>query len=319
MATDATMPDAPRVIPDEDAVVRHANRPEWGAAVLAWSREDKRAYQFEDGEVRIFKRGYLHLLQPTGNQQVDEGGLARQLRQEARIAAESRAARKEARRSGRRMVSLEEQIQMLLQQFPDGFTDAGWREEVRGTDTKRRLKRHRDPAIEEAKRLLGAEVLQSFLDAHEYEEIWQRALQVMRGTDLVSPRHIRTIKNLEGDARKRFAETLVDLLHGDEAIDARMDHHVMSIGQNDCSWQLATVLLALVHPDEHVCVRPTAFRTQARWTQPGLKYDPQPTGMRYQAWRKLAKRMFKRLTAAEHSPRDLVDVYDFMRLTARSK
>ncbi len=309
---------APRVVPAEDAVIRHVRRPEWGDAVLAWAREDKRAYQFEDGELRIFHQRFYHLLQATGRSADGEGAKERRLRQEARIAEDSRLARREARRKGIRVVSLDEQIQRLKLEYPGGFQDQRWREDIRGQGAKRRLKRHRDAAVQEAQRLLGADVLGSLLEGRQHDEIWKRAVQVMKGTDLIAPSQVRPVANLPEDARREYAEALVDLLHGSDSREHRLDRYLQAVRAESVSWQLATVLPALVHPDREVCIRPASFRRQAKYSLPGLKYEARPRGLQYEALRKLARLLEKRLTAAGEAPRDLLDVYDFVWATLRS-
>ena len=37
-----------------DRLYRHSKRKQWGFAVLAWEKEGKRGYQFEDGELRVW-------------------------------------------------------------------------------------------------------------------------------------------------------------------------------------------------------------------------------------------------------------------------
>src|SRR5688572_12808538 len=46
------------------SLFQHASRPEWGGALIAWERDGKRGYQFEDGQLRIFTTGHYYLLEP---------------------------------------------------------------------------------------------------------------------------------------------------------------------------------------------------------------------------------------------------------------
>ena len=41
----------------------HSKRPRWGFAILAWEGREQRRYQFQDGQLRTFKRGYYELLE----------------------------------------------------------------------------------------------------------------------------------------------------------------------------------------------------------------------------------------------------------------
>ena len=47
----------------------HRKRPQWGYAIVAWEKGDKRGYQFEDGQLRVFKDAFYGLfdrVDPSG-------------------------------------------------------------------------------------------------------------------------------------------------------------------------------------------------------------------------------------------------------------
>jgi len=216
-------------------------------------------------------------------------------------------------------VSFDEQVQRLLGHYPDGLQDAAWINDIRGQPDARRLKRHREPAVQEAQELLGAEVLTGLIEDGQYAEVWQRAVRVMRGTDLIAPSQLKPVAKLEEGRQAEFAQALGALLHGSDAVELRMNGFLQMLRTDAISWPLATVLLALLDPQHHVCVRPAAFRTQARWMLPGLKVESRPNGLQYVSLLQLAQRVEKLLDNAGQTPRDLLDVHDFIRITTSSK
>jgi hypothetical protein len=124
----------------------------------------------------------------------------------------------------------------------------------------------------------------------------------------------------DGDRRRTLAVAVADLLHGPASFGARLDHFVTAFERafgRAPGWQLATALPALVHPKEHICVRPTTFREQAKWMSPRLAIPKAPSGASYLRCLSMAKLVSNKLAADAESPRDLMDVYDFMRLTTR--
>ncbi len=47
----SSTPTQPSIAP----LVTHSRKREWGRALLLWRRDEKRAYQFEDGNMRVFE------------------------------------------------------------------------------------------------------------------------------------------------------------------------------------------------------------------------------------------------------------------------
>ena len=77
-------------------------------------------------------------------------------------------------------------------------------------------------------------------------------------------------------------------------------------------------MLALMNPEEYVCVRPSNFGTQARLLAPHLRISSVPNGRSYTGWLAMAKNVRQKLVDSGTAPADLMDVYDFIRLTART-
>jgi hypothetical protein len=96
----------------------------------------------------------------------------------------------------------------------------------------------------------------------------------------------------------------------------RFERMVAALG-SAANWSLATAVAALVHPREHVCVHVTTMRQQAKIFFPDFSVGKKPTYKGYRRYQELARAVFDELTAMGESPRDLLDVRDFIWLTQR--
>ncbi|MCA9668480.1 MAG: hypothetical protein KC503_22970 [Myxococcales bacterium] len=276
--------------------------PSWGLAIVAWERPSRLGYQFEDGRLRVIHRDYAHLLS-----EVDR------LDQEQQASSTTAAARKDG------ALSSDEQLSIFSVLYPGGFADPKWVAEVRGEGKKRRLKKHRAPAIAEAQKLLGRVQLAELCGKQRHDEIVARVAQVYDGIDLVSPALIEPLRQMTPNQQRALSYALVALLWGENPYPLRFERFLRAIDVGDKTppWRAATALSALVHPDEHVCVRGSVFRAQARWMSPRLRFDNTPTGPLYRRLREMTRRVDKRLREAGHTPRDLFDVHDFIWVTLR--
>jgi hypothetical protein len=311
-----TTEDAPEPAP----LYEHTKRPEWGLAILAWERNRRRAYQFQDGKLRLIKEGYYHLMQEVDRPADKALELAESLKDKLGVSEARREVVKKAKAKGKKVLTLKDQIAIFHALYPDGFHGEEWSTNIRGEGEGRRLKRHRDPAIIDAQEKLAEGPLKSLLEEGKHDEIAKVALEVLKRTSLVRPVHLKPLKKLPEAQNEAFAEALYDLLWGSGPYAARFDAFVEAISpgrRGDCPWPLATAIPALVHTKEHVCVRPSSFRRQARWMAPRLEYSSTPEGKQYVRFRKMARAIRKRLKDAGLKPRDLIDVYDFVRLTLR--
>ena len=80
-------------------------------------------------------------------------------------------------------------------------------------------------------------------------------------------------------------------------------------------WELSTALSALLYPSDQVCVHPARFKQQAMWMAPRLEHPKKPDGASYHRYLAMVQGVRDRLVKAGLTPRDLLDVYDFMLTT----
>lgn len=314
------MTDAAEQTPQ--SLYQHAKRREWGFAIVAWERDGKRGYQFEDGELRVFKDGYYHLLEEMLDV-ADGADIAARLDAKRASAGKKDDKKKRGSRGGRSSVNIEdlptlgEQMLVFRTLFPGGFDDPAWIKEQRGGDG-RALKRHRDAAIKRGQDGLNKDSLEALVNAGQTHSVIERACEVLDKTDLVTKAQVDPLRNTGRDSR--LAQALLDFLHGEADLDTRfamLCRALATATRKPPSWQLATAMGALVHPANHVCVRPSVFAAQARTMAPRLRPSKSPTSAAYTGYVEMAQKMETQLAAEGLEPRDLLDIHDFIWVTLR--
>lgn len=301
------------ILAHRKGLYRHAKRPEWGLAILAWEEGGRRGYQFDDGRLRVFKEGYYSLMEPVDVQAATE---VRRDLQEAMELSTRHAARKELTPE----YPFEEQLAIFRELYPDGFADLGWIRTYRGSGETVRRKSHREPALREAVSVLGRATMEDQLERGAHDEMLADLSALLATTDLVPVRKARSLVDVPTDLRRPVAEALHALLHGEGKIGPRFHAWVLALrdarGERP-AWRLATAPLALLLPQEHVCVRPSTFRRQAAVFAPGRVYTTRARRRSYTNFLHVAQATRERLEAEGLRPRDLLDVHDFVWVTLR--
>lgn len=293
---------------------RHAKRPEWGVAILAWEEGGKRGYQFDDGRLRVFKKGYYSLME-----QAEAPGAAPEMRRDLEEAMQVNT-RHQARKPLTPEYPFEEQLAIFAKMYPDGFADLKWIRKFRGTGEEKRRKGHREPVLGDAAGVLGAAALGDLIQSEEHDHVLEDLSGLLASTDLVPLRQAKALADLPADLRRGVAESLHGMLHGEGKYGPRFRAWVLALrdalGKRP-AWRLATAPAALVHPDEHVCVRPSTFKRQAAVFAPSRVYTARPRRRAYANFRHVARTTRERLEEAGLTPRDLLDVHDFVWVTLR--
>ncbi len=309
--------------PKTFAVFEHEKRREWGLGVLAWETSTKRGYVFENGQLRILVRAFYPLMREVDRPIEEIRALVATLKPELDAArAELGSSAHPARRESSPPMSFEEQLELFRAAFPGGFEDPQWVEQQRGTNAKKRLVAHRDPAIADAQKLLGAEALEARIASQAFRSIQDDIWTLLKRTDLLPSAELALLRTPEPERQRALSLMVMELLHGGGDYGTRFDRFVVTFQQafgKPAGWQFATALPALVEPSEHVAVRPTAFRAQARWMAPGSSLPKSPNSAGYRRCLAMAKHVATRLTEQNQPPRDLMDVYDFIRITAKPR
>ena len=201
--------------------------------------------------------------------------------------------------------------------FPEGFAGEAFRAKHRG-GKGRKVKRHRDPALALAAELLRPEALRDLVARGMYDELATRLVDVLKPTDLVTKTQLDALKKLTFDAR--LAEAMVEFIHGegDEGTRFRTLRRALArAGLKTPAWPMLTGLLALAHPERHVCVRRSVFERQAKHLSIAGKRGRKVCVESYQSYRAMAEAIRDELTDGGHAPQDMFDVHDFIWLTLR--
>jgi len=301
----------------------HVKRPRWGLAILASQSEDKREYQFQDGTQRIIKEGYWDLMQPVDQPADRAVKIVRELKSMLRAARSREAAAGSPKKAGPPPISFEEQLNFFRAKlYPEGMASDAWKSKVRGDGAKKRRKRHRDAAIAHAQELLSKDELKRLHEAGEYGEVRKRLHAVLTATDLTASSDTAPLRKLPEAAEKELSEHTIHMLYGEGPFASRFDRFVTTLSAKTderVRWPLASALASLVHPQEHVCIKPNVFREQARYMAPSFRYTPTPAGASYVRLQDVAKSVRKKLEDAGEPVRDLLDVFDFIHETLRPK
>lgn len=306
---------------DPLALYRHRSRSQWGFGILTSEEGGRRRYQFEDGKLRTFKEGFYGLLERVEVPAEERRRVLAELEKKLGLSLARLELAQDARASGGDVYSFDDQLLAFERLFPGGFDDPKWLSDVRGRDQKSPRKRHREAVAAKAQELLGMERLDTAIAEGRFTDVYDDIIAVLEATDLVSPsKEVATVRRLPAARHEELARRTRDLVHGEGGHAAHLDNWVAILVGPDgvhASWRLATVLAALVHPDLHVCVRPTPFRQQAKWFLPSLRWSARPTGRTYDELLTVARRVMTALYQKELQPHDLLDAHDFIVQTMR--
>lgn len=310
MHTAVTNSNAANPSPLLTSLYRHVKCPDWGLGILVHEQADRRTYQFEDGKVRTIKQGYYSFLISVAE---EDSSVREKL---AVLCARSRVA---PMASDASETTLGDQLALFRSQYPGGFADPAWLSKQRGEGAKRRIKRHRDAAIAHARERLSREALDTMIAERRNSDIVQVVAKVLGATDLVTKKQLQPLHEQTVFDYDSVAAAVRDLLYSDAALDSRFDalRQALTTRKSRPSWQLCTALTALVHPHEHLCVRPGIINAQAKILRLRASANGRPNGAAYVRLLAVARSVSKTLTDSGLPPRDFLDVYDFMWATLR--
>ena len=295
------------------ALFAHKNRKDWGVGVLAWEADGKRGYLFENGEERTMASGFFELMRrverPSAEQSASYARLQRIL-----------AARAKATDSARRGATFADYVERFRETYTDGLQDAKWLAEVRGEGLEGSSPRHRDAILADAKEQLSCNALDELISGHKYEQLWNLVMSVLARTDLVPAAQQRKPKSATAEQQRALAVAARELLYGKTPYDQRFVSYLAALAGaygEPARWEMATALSAIVHPTAHVCVQPGVFRQQFKATGSSGAVPPRPSAAAYNKLLVIARFVGTQLTGQGETPRDLLDVIDFIRIALK--
>ena len=281
--------------------VRHSKRPQWGMGALLWERDEKRSYRFEDGEVRSFKAGFFHFLDP-----VRPPDSMSQIEIQQLNATES---------GQNTLPGLRAQLALFLHDFPGGFADSKWLNTRRGVGVRRPLKRHREPVMATAARVLSLKNIDKRRADGEHTLLWDEVTALLSSTDLVPSKHTALMRKVSPNPA--LSDALRLFLHGTESEVARFDALRRAIGRDAWTWPVVSTLRSLVDPLGEVPIRPSVFTVQAKTLGSTISASRIPAPRPYGSFLRLARHVRDWLVAQNVAPKDLLDVHDFIWETLR--
>jgi len=278
----------------------HRARPQWGRAVIAAESDDRRHYQFEDGQIRVIAREYYGLMEPVAGAEPES---LQRSRRRLRLLLEDAAIDRPATRKPK--TTLADQVSLFKAHLPKGFDEESYTTGYRKREQSR--KSHIDPSIE-----LASELEAETLDFAAMKKLFA-------STDLLAPRERKDFGALKGPKADAVVEAARALMDPGQTfaesfpvwLDALEDSGV------GATWSVATAFPALIDPKVHVCVRLTAFRAQAKVLLPTIKLDSKAELASYELMQRMAVRVRDALVEAKVPPRDFFDVRNFIWLTLR--
>lgn len=288
--------------PNPNQLYRHRKREEWGVGIFLWERDDKRAFRFADGEVRVFKQGFYDLMVPAV---APADGSADKLRAEL-----------EANRNGQAEIipTVGDQLVLMLGDFPKGFAGPRWLDRHRGRG--RRLKRHRDAAVRQARELLAPGRIAKLDEAGEHVAVLDALIEVLSDTDLVPSAHIKALRVTKPTAE--LSAAIRALAEDPEKYSlTQLQVALANAGGPATSWQVLTAPAALLAPDKQLCVRPNVLAQQGKIVTPHFSAPKRPSAAGYARYLEVARHVDEELGELGYPPLDMLDLHDFMAMTLR--
>lgn len=298
-------------------VVKHQDRPQWGLGYLVEERDDRRTYEFEDGNAHAIAKPFWSRLEKVELPEGDRVALEQRAKgQRERASTPSKA---KVRAVVPPPMSFDEQLARFDAMFPGGFRGEAFTKDERGAeapaDQKKRPKAFKESAVQAARELLAKDALEAAKAANDVSTILTRARQVQAAAStLLHPvGDLIPFAKMGEEHHARVAEALVDVLHGTGDRAERFERYARALGDAGVlTWPLATVTSALFAPEREAFVKPSFYEKQASIVGFALKYERVPSGAAYGRMVELAELVGQKLRERGHDPRDLLDVYSFI-------
>jgi hypothetical protein len=297
-------------------VVKHVSCPEWGLGYLAEERDEKRFYDFEDGQSHSIAKAFWSKLEAVTLGTAEAAALEKKVR--SLKDQRSTPGKAKTRAVPVTLADFDAQFARFLEVCPGGFTGDRYVKDERGTasdDTEKKVKASKAQAIVMAQKLLAKSELDRQIAASAFAEVLTNVRAIFKvATGLLHPLgDVIPFNKMPAERDRAFAESLRHLLYGDGAYEARFDRFVATLAEAHlATWPLATVLPALVYPNEHAFVKPSYYEKQAVILAFDLRYERVPNSAAYGRMSQLAEELGKRIVARGQTPRDRIDVYGFI-------
>jgi hypothetical protein len=301
------------------------SQPNWGAGLVVRDLPLHWELYFEHGGERKFVKSMATLvpvtISPAALAALEIKALARHSKSEFRTKSVARPRTSPAAKA--RFASLAEQIPFFEKLFPGGFAGEVFMTEERGVLGAKGKLGYKEAAIALAQAELS---LERFENA-DAQVLFDSAKKVLQATTIVFPMEgAIPFAAMAAEDRATAMEALKDLLHGTDEYGERLQAFASALKMKDkkdahkaASWPFATIFAAYMRPHECICVKPTAFASQAATLGMSVEKSQPVTASGYREFCEIATKTRESLLEAGHEPRDLMDVYSFIWRTHAEK
>jgi len=307
-------------------VMKNESQPEWGMGLVVKDLPKHWDLFFEHAGPRKFVKDLAKCLVPATMEPSELAALeAKAFGRLAKLEAGARTKARVRTPAGAkaRFATIEEQIALFETLFADGFTGDAFVKEERGPAGVPGKAGLKEAAITLAQRELS---LESF-ESSPPEVLFDSAVKLLKATTMVFPMEgALPFSAMDDGSRTRALEGLKQLLHGDGEYGERLEIFAASVSMKDkqgtqksVTWPFATVFGAFFDPSAFVCVKPTAFASQAVTVGLAVGKTQPVSAAGYALFAGVATRTQELLLAAGQQPRDLMDVYSFIWRTHSQK
>jgi hypothetical protein len=286
-------------------------------------RLDRMDLSFESGGRRVLMKSFATKLVPVEIDPEDAKLLASRLSARRTTTGPVKIGlKKKSAGAAASFASFDAQLRFFEAEYPGGLHGEKFMREERA-ESGAAKKGDKGAASAAAMKALSAEAFA----AGDTEQLFAAVTDLVKSTNFVHPLEgAAAVGKMKPEHRAGFISALGALLHGSGDEGARFDRFVSAVQLEESdgsakrpSWPLVTMFAALVHPDKHICVKPTFVQKQAALARVHLDYQPTPSWLVYEQCLEVARKTRASLEAAGQQPRDLLDVYSFIALTQGAK
>lgn len=313
-------PARPRVQP---LVFRNRAQPAWGLGLVFEEHPLNWFLVFEHAGRKVFKKAATSSLVPETLDPKTFAALESRLmgRTAAKLASRPEVQKpSKAKRVVSRYGSFEEQLAHFATLFPGGFGGARF---IAASGRGLSGKKGAVGGVAGSLALVKDELSSARFKKAKPEELFDSAARAVAAMNGASPLEGATpFRGLPKEARPAVVAALEALLFGKDEYPSRLEAFAGAVKltgkgkqAKPLPWPLATVFGALSSPEENVCVRPKAFAEQAALFERDVIATQPVTAVGYRKFLAVAEETQRRLRAAGHAPRDLLDVGAFIERT----
>lgn len=308
-------------------VMKLDSQPGWGAGLVVRDLPLHWELFFDHGGERKFVKSLATTLvpvtlSPSDLAALESKAMAHVSRAGVRTKSVARA-RTSSAAAKARFASFAEQLAFFEKLFPEGFLGEAFTTQERGVLEAKGKAGYREAAIALAQKELS---LESFENS-DAQALFEGARKVLQATTMVFPMEGSIpFAAIDAESRTAAVEALKELLHGTGEYGDRLQAFAGAVGLKTkdgepkaVSWPFATIFCAYLRPEECVCVKPTAFASQAATFGMSVEKAQPVTASGYREFCEIATKTREELVAAGQEPRDLLDVYSFIWRTHAEK